>query len=287
MPSPKALLNAAKIRASKELGQNFLSDPSSAELIVRKSSLSPEDVVLEIGAGLGALTIPLSRSVKKVYAVEKDRRLATVLNGELIKNDIYNVEIFHQDILKTDMTALSALDKGKIIVIGNLPYNISSQILIHLVKSREAIERTIIMLQKELAHRIAAPSGGRNYGRLSVIIQYCSQVKTIADIKASQFFPQPKVDSRILEIHFMKTLPFPVANEKTLFQVVAAAFGKRRKTLKNALSKSCLPANPDTIATVLEIAGIDGTRRAETLSVEEFVRLTDAFLTQMPSLTSD
>ncbi len=277
MPSPKALLNAAKIRASKELGQNFLSDPSSAEMIVRRSALSPENVVLEIGAGLGALTIPLSRAVKKVYAVEKDRRLAIILNGELVKRDIRNVEILNQDVLKIDLAALSGSDKGKIIAMGNLPYNISSQILIYLVKNRNAIDKAVIMLQKELAHRVTAPPGGRDYSRLSVIVQYCARLTTLTDIKASQFFPRPQVDSRVLEIRFFDSLPFPAADEKMLFQVVAAAFGKRRKTLKNALSKSQLPVDTDTVTRCLEMAEIDSVRRAETLSVKEFVKLADAF----------
>lgn len=277
MPSPKVLLNAAKIRASKELGQNFLANPSSAEMIVRKSFLSPEDVVLEIGAGLGALTIPLSRTVKKVYAVEKDRRVATVLNGELVKNNIRNVEIINQDVLKIDLAALSGSEKDKIIAMGNLPYNISSQILIELVKNRHLIDRAVIMLQKELAHRITTPPGNKDYSRLSVILQYCAHLKILAGIKASQFFPRPGVASSVLEIHFMEPLPFPAADEKMLFQIVAAAFGKRRKTLKNALSKSRLPVDADTVTRVLETTGIDGVRRAETLSVEEFVKLTDAF----------
>ena len=278
MQSPRILLNAAKIRANKELGQNFLTDPSSAEMIVRRSSLSAEDVVLEIGAGLGALTIPLSRTVKKVYAVEKDRRLAAVLNGELVANDIRNVEIINRDVLKIDLESLPVSGGTKLIAMGNLPYNISSQILIHLIKNRKVVERAVIMLQKELAHRITSPPGGRDYSRLSVIVQYCAKVKTMADIKASQFFPRPKVDSRILDIRFLEPLPFPAVDEKMLFQVLAAAFGKRRKTLKNALSKSQLTFETDMVEKILIRAGIDGVRRAETLSVEEFVRLADAFL---------
>lgn len=273
MLSPKLLLNTSDLRAKKALGQNFLSDVSTAKSIVEKSRLEPDSVVLEIGPGLGALTIPLAKEVSHVYAVEKDKGLLPVLENQLKNSHINNVSILHKNILNLNLQEIYEKSGKKLIVLGNLPYNISSQVLVYLIKYRNFVNRAVLMFQKELAERISALPGGKDYGRLSVMVQYCASIKHLMEIRATVFFPRPKVDSCVIEVQFHDQPLFPASNEKFLFDVIKSAFGKRRKTLKNALTQSQLPLKKEDILKGLEISGIDPLRRAETLSVEEFVHL--------------
>jgi 16S rRNA (adenine1518-N6/adenine1519-N6)-dimethyltransferase len=275
MLSPKQLLKTSDLRAKKALGQNFLADLSTAMMIVEKSRLEPESVVLEIGAGLGALTIPVAKTVRHVYAVEKDSGLVPILENQLNSSHISNVTLLNKNILTLDLQELFEKSGKKFIVMGNLPYNISSQVLIYLIKNRHLVTQAVLMFQKELAERISAPPGGKDYGRLSVMLQYCATVKNLTEIKATVFFPRPKVDSTVIEINFHDQLLFPASDEKFLFDVIKAAFGKRRKTLKNALTQSQLSLKSEEILSSLTISGIDPFRRAETLSVEEFVNLSN------------
>ena len=273
MTTPRTLLAAWNLRPKKYMGQNFLSDPSTAETIVSRAHLSSEDVVLEIGAGLGALTTVLGRVVKKVYAVEKDRQLIELLKTELLANRISNCEVIAKNILEMDLHAISDTTGSKITVIGNLPYGISSQILIKLIQSRSAIERTILMFQKELAQRIAAQPGGRDYGRITAMLRYCADIRILADIKSAVFYPPPKVDSTVIETRFKSTAVYGPHDEAMLFAVIKAAFGNRRKTLKNALAASGLGIDAHSALEALQSAGIDPSRRAETLKPAEFVSL--------------
>lgn len=275
MTSPQVLLNAWDLRARKELGQNFLKDPAVAEQIVALAQVRHQDVVLEIGSGLGVMTIAAARAASKVIAVEKDRRLLPLLRSELLLNGLTQVQVFSQDILTLDLHALASEAGRSLIVLGNLPYNISSQVLIKLIEQRRVVERAVLMFQKELAERLCAGPGCKAYGRLSVLLQYCADLKLMRDIKARQFFPVPKVDSAILRIDFKKHLSRAVSDEALFVRVIQAAFGQRRKTLRNALGGGLLPLNSETAERVLVAAGIDPRRRAETLSVDEYVALTD------------
>jgi len=278
MTSPRILLAAHNVRPKKQLGQNFLSDPATAAMIVSRSGISPEDIVLEIGAGLGALTIPLARVAQKVVAVDKDRQIIDILRTEILANNLSNVVLMDRNILKVDIKALAEDFGRRIVVIGNLPYNISSQILVQLIKSRKAVSRAILMFQKEMAQRITAQPGCKEYGRLTVMLQYCSDIKKVADVKASLFFPKPKVDSEVLEIRFKKALEYTADDETFLFRVIKAAFGNRRKTLKNSLYASELNIDANLAKHVLESSDIDPVRRAETLNTEEFVKLSNNLL---------
>ena len=273
MTSPKTLLKAWNLKPKKRLGQSFLSDPSAAAAITNRAQLSPQDVVLEIGAGLGALTIPLAQAVKKVYAVEKDQQLIDLLKTELLTRQITNCEIIRGDILRTDMHDYTALAGSKITVIGNLPYNISSQILIKMIHARNEFKRAIFMFQKELAQRISAQPGGKKYGRITAMLRYCAEINTLLTIRASAFYPPPKIDSTVIEIKFKPTADYGPHDEVMLFAVIKAAFGKRRKTLKNALAGSGLSINVHMAVEALSSAGIDPSRRAETLEPAEFVAL--------------
>ena len=283
MTSPKTLLKAWDMFPKKQLGQNFLADPGTAQMIVSRGGALPEDVIFEIGAGLGALTIPLSNVAKKVYAVEKDDRLIRLLETELVLHKAENVTLLHQDVLSTDIPAMATREETRLLVFGNLPYNISSQILIKLIESRQHLSRCILMFQKELAERLTAKAGKKAYGRLSVMLQYCSEIRPLATVKAHLFYPKPKIDSEIIEIDFSKPAPYTATDEPFLFSVIKAAFSKRRKTLKNALSASELGMGPEQVSLALTAAGIDPVRRAETLSVEEFVRLGETLASYMSS----
>ena len=275
MTSPKTLLVFHNIRPKKQLGQHFLANQNTAEMIVNRSGMLPEDVVLEIGAGLGALTIPVARKAREVFAVDKDHKIIDILKTEILASNLSNVVIMEKNILKIDIKSVAENVGQKMVVMGNLPYNISSQILVQLIKSREALTKAVFMLQKELAQRITAQPGCKDYGRLTVMLGYCSDIKKIADVKASLFFPKPKVDSEVLEFRFKKTLEYPVNDEAFFFSVIKAAFGNRRKILKNALAASALNIDANTAKNMLQRSGIDPFRRAETLTLEEFVKLSN------------
>jgi 16S rRNA (adenine1518-N6/adenine1519-N6)-dimethyltransferase len=275
MTSPRALLAFHNIRPKKRLGQHFLTDQTTAEMIVNRSGILPEDVVLEIGAGLGALTIPVARIAGEVFAVEKDRKIIDILKTEILASNLSNVVIMEKNILKIDIKSLAENIGQKIVVMGNLPYNISSQILVQLIESRKALSKAVVMLQKELAQRITAQPGCKDYGRLTVMHGYCSDIKKVADVKAPLFFPKPKIDSEVLEIKFKKRLEYSTNDEAFFFRVIKAAFGNRRKILKNALAASALNIDANTAKDVLQRSGIDPVRRAETLTIEEFVKLSN------------
>ena len=275
MTSPRILLAVHNIRPKKQLGQNFIIDPAFTKMIVNRSGISPEDVVLEIGAGLGALTIPLARKAKKVFAVERDRQIIDILKTEILASGLSNTVIIEKNILTVDIEVLAENIGRKIVVMGNLPYNISSQILVQLIKSRKMVSRAILMFQKEMAQRISAQPDCKDYGRLSVMLRYCSNIKKLADARASLFYPKPKVDSEILELRFKSKAVDPARDEAFFFRVIKAAFGNRRKTLKNALAASELDIDANTAMDILERSGIDPVRRAETLNTAEFVKLSN------------
>ncbi|MBC2714411.1 MAG: ribosomal RNA small subunit methyltransferase A [Desulfobacteraceae bacterium] len=283
MTSPRTLLASRALHPKKQFGQNFLVDPSTARMIVDRSNLSPEDIILEIGSGLGALTIPAARQVKCVYAVEKDHEIAEVLQTELANNDINNVIIINKDILTVDINEISEKEKQKLIVLGNLPYNISSQILVALLNAKQSIDRASLMFQREVARRLAAGPGSRDYGRLSVMLQYSADVKKLATVGPHLFLPKPKVASEVVEIRFKKEIEKPVADESLLSAVVKAAFSTRRKTLKNALQNIDLNVDDKSVRKILGNSGIDPARRAESLSVAEFKDLANAFYDFVPA----
>jgi 16S rRNA (adenine1518-N6/adenine1519-N6)-dimethyltransferase len=275
MTSPQTLLKAWNLRARKELGQNFLKETSVAERIVDRAALMPDDVVLEIGAGLGILTVAAARKAGSVIAVEKDRQLVSLLKVELQVHGFTHVQVREGNILSLSLQEWVEPGTRPLVVLGNLPYNISSQVVVKLIQERRLVDRAVLMFQKELAERLCAGPGNKTYGRLSVILQYCAALTPLFDVRAAQFHPRPKVDSAVLGIQFKTRIERPVDDEQLFSRVVQAAFGQRRKTLRNALSAGLLPLDTAEAAAVLEASGIDPRRRAETLSVDEFVTLTN------------
>lgn len=273
MTSPQTLLKAWNLRARKELGQNFLNDDRVAERIVQMARLSTDDVAVEIGAGLGVLTIAAARKAGRVIAVERDGHLVPLLRAELLVHGFSHVRICEENILAVSLMQLVDPGSPALVVIGNLPYNISSQIVVKLIQERSLVDRAVLMFQKELAQRLCAGPGTKAYGRLSVVLQYCAELTPLFDVRATQFHPRPKVDSAVLGIKFKSHIDRPVEDERLFTRVVQAAFGQRRKTLRNALSGGLLPLDAAAATALLERCAIDPRRRAETLSVNEFVTL--------------
>ncbi|VFQ43040.1 16S rRNA (adenine(1518)-N(6)/adenine(1519)-N(6))-dimethyltransferase RsmA [Desulfoluna butyratoxydans] len=290
MTSPRITLAAWDMHAKKKFGQNFLNDPSVPELIAERAGIAPEDLVVEIGPGLGALTVPLAKRAARVCAIEKDSQILPVLRSELLASGTENVEILNEDILNVSLTEIAEAHGGPIIVAGNLPYNISSQILVQMIRERRWVKKALFMFQKELAERITAPEGTRNFGRMAAMLGYCARIRTLVRVDASKFFPRPKVDSEVIEVTFLEDPPHVAKDEALLFAVIKAAFGKRRKNLRNALSNSELPLSPVQAEEVLGAAGIAVNRRAESLTVAEFVELANAlagFLAASPEASGD
>ena len=229
MTHPGELLKSRNLYAGKEMGQNFLSDPGTAQMIVDQAGITGDTLVLEVGPGLGALTLPLARAAGKVVAVEKDRRIIPLLEGELADAGLTNVTIINQNILKTDIREIAG--DSRLVVMGNLPYNISSQILFKLVKTRSVVEKAFLMFQKELAVRLKAEPGGRDYSRLSAVVQYAARISHMANIRPNSFFPRPDVDSTVLRFDFFETPGMNEEREDLLFAVIKAAFSDRKSVV--------------------------------------------------------
>jgi 16S rRNA (adenine1518-N6/adenine1519-N6)-dimethyltransferase len=276
MTSARTLLSAWRLRAKKHFGQNFLDGPDAGRALVSRCGIGDHETVVEIGAGFGALTVALAERARRVIAVERDPALIGALRAEILARGISNVDILAADILKLDLPRMARHLGGRITVAGNLPYNISSQVLVQLVGARASVDRAFLMFQKELAERILSPPGRKSYGRLTVMVNYCADVRKVHELKAAAFFPRPKIDSVVLGIRFREPKPEPATDEAFLFSLIAAAFGQRRKMLRNALGGGRIGVGEEILSAGLSAAGISGERRAETLSVAEYVALGNA-----------
>jgi len=261
-------------RLSKSLGQNFLADRNIIDKIIEGSLIGERDLVIEIGPGIGVLTEAAAARAGKVIAVEIDSRLIPILNETL--SDFDNVEILNQDILKTDLCKLIADNPGfdTVRIIGNLPYYITTPIVMKILEDKVPADSITIMLQKEVADRIRANPGTRDYGALSVAVQYYCTVEIVAHASREVFIPKPNVDSSVIRLDIRKARAAAPRDEAIFFAAVKAAFGQRRKTLLNALSGVCGLAK-DEIGQVLNEAAIEPERRGETLSIAEYARLAD------------
>lgn len=258
-------------RHSKSLGQNFLSDIHIIEDIVDGSDIEPEDLVIEIGPGMGVLTAAAAERAGKVIAVEIDKKLIPILKETLAEYD--NVEVINADIMKTDLTEIVEAnrpeDGGKVRVIGNLPYYITTPIIMKLLEESVPADSITIMMQKEVADRIKAGPGGKDYGALTVAVGFYCTITHVADAPKEVFVPRPKVDSTVIRLDLRKECPVDLIDQKIFFETVKGGFGQRRKTLLNSLTGVRGLPKPE-IADALDAAGIDQKRRAETLSLDEF-----------------
>lgn len=265
----------------KSLGQNFLIDPNILRNIVGHADLTKDSAAIEVGPGIGALTEHLARQAGKVVSFEIDQRLLPVLEDTLSPYD--NVEIIHSDILKANVkevidTQLAGYED--IMVVANLPYYVTTPILMKLLMEGLPLRGMVVMMQKEVANRISAKPGTKAYGSLSIAVQYYMQAEIAMIVPKTVFMPQPNVDSAVLRLIRHDAPPVQVKDEDFFFTVTKAAFAQRRKTLLNNL-QSQLPngkARKEEILVALEEAGIEPTRRGETLSIEEFGKLSDHLL---------
>ncbi len=265
------ILNRFKLRADKKLGQNFLIDENVVRQIVEAAELSEADTVLEVGPGIGTLTQGLAERKAKVVAVELDTRLLPVLATTLEGYD--NVRVVHGDILKVNIMEEVGAPEFK--VCANLPYYITTPIIFALLEKRLPMERLVAMVQKEVAERMAAQPGGKDYGALSVAIQYYTEPEIAFIVPPTSFIPAPAVDSAVIVCKRRSKPPVEVCDEALFFRVVKAAFSLRRKMLSNSLKNMGIKS--EQVAKWLELAGVDGKRRAETLSLEDFAKLTNSF----------
>ena len=265
------ILNRFKLRADKKLGQNFLINENVVRQIVEAAELSEADTVLEVGPGIGTLTQGLAESKAQVVAVELDTRLLPVLATTLEGYD--NVRVVHGDILKVNIMEEVGAPEFK--VCANLPYYITTPIIFALLEKRLPMERLVAMVQKEVAERMAAQPGGKEYGALSVAIQYYTEPKIAFIVPPTSFIPAPAVDSAVIVCKRRAKPPVEVCDEALFFRVVKAAFSLRRKMLSNSLKNMGIKG--EQVAKWLELAGVDGKRRAETLSLEDFAKLTNSF----------
>jgi len=262
-----------RYRPKKRLGQHFLKDTGIIHEIITRAELDASDRVLEIGAGLGALTLPLSGAVHQVLAVEKDSHLTGILKNKLSRLGIGNVTLINDDILKLDFGRTLPIAEKKATIFGNLPYNISSPCLEKIIQNRNLVNRAIIMLQLELAERLIASPGSKEYGAMTLFIQYQAHLSPIFEVPKEAFYPKPKVGSMVLALDLERPHPRRAEDEACFEMVVKGAFSHRRKTLLNSLRGSLSSYTGEEIQEALEICGIDPSRRAETLSIDEFIIL--------------
>lgn len=259
------------IKMSKKLGQNFLIKRGIVDEIVRAAELTPGEPVLEVGPGIGTLTQGLAQSGADVTAIELDRRLLEVLDTTLASYD--NVRIVHGDVLKLDVPTIMNHKPFK--VVANLPYYITTPIIMSLLESKLPIERLVVMVQKEVALRMVAKPGTKDYGALSVAVQYYTEPDIVLDVPPKSFLPAPAVTSSVIRCVLRDKPPVDVIDEKLFFRVVKAGFAQRRKTFSNTMKTTGL--SKDRIEELLAKANIDGQRRGETFTLQEFADVANAW----------
>lgn len=258
-------------RAKKRFGQNFLQDSLLISRIIQSLNITTDDTVIEIGPGLGALTFPLLQAIDQLTVVEIDRDLIQTLKQKASKQPDKHLTIIESDVLKVDFSPLGK----QLTVIGNLPYNISTPVLFHLLQYKQQIKQMCFMLQQEVVDRMAASPGSKTYGRLSVILQYHFKIVPLLKVPPDAFIPQPKVMSKVVRLTPHQDSPYEPVDPATFEKVVRMAFAHRRKTLKKNLGALIA-------AEKLEALGIDPTIRPETLTVSQYVTISLAISNKQP-----
>lgn len=275
----KSVIERHGFSFSKSLGQNFLIDFNVLNTIVEKSGVNEDTAVLEIGPGAGVLTRELAMRSKKTVAVEIDKALVPVLEDTL--SDLGNVKVINEDILKVDLDELfkKEFDGMNVLVVANLPYYITTPVIMKLLEFDRRIDSITVMVQKEVASRMAAQPGGKDYGALSVAVQFYSKPEIVIKAEPSCFMPQPKVSSTVIKMDIFKEEKYAVKDKTHFFKVVKSAFGQRRKTLVNALSNSpYFSVKKEDVIASLSKMGLDEKVRGEKLSIEQFAELSDILI---------
>ena len=275
MTSPRDIITHYAIKPRKNLGQSFLMEENVIRNIAATANVTGDDIVVEIGAGIGVLTEYLAQNAARIIAVELDDKLVEVLKDRL--SGYHNIQIYHGNILRFDFRTIARAGRQKIKVIGNIPYNISSPVLFYLLSFRGVIDSFVLMMQKEVIDRLVASPGGKSYGVPSVILQMFATVEKVFDVPASCFYPRPKVESSVMKGFFPSISLIKLIDEDFFVRLVRDAFAQRRKMLINNLKQSkLLEGAPESLLKeALILAGIDCGRRGETLSIEEFGHLSN------------
>ena len=275
----KAIIDSYSFSFQKKFGQNFLVDSNVLENIIEKAGITEDDLVLEIGPGIGTMTQYLCESAREVVAIEIDETLIPILNYTL--EDYDNVEIINDDALKTDIEKIvKKKNSGKPIkVVANLPYYITTPIIMGLLEGKAPIESITIMVQKEVAERMQTGPGSKDYGALSLAVQYYADANILMTVPASCFMPRPKVDSSVIKLDIYDKSPVNVCDEEMMFKIIRASFNQRRKTLVNGLKNaSNLPFTKEEIEESIEKLGEDVRVRGEKLTLEQFAKLTNILM---------
>ena len=270
------LVKKYNFKFSKSLGQNFLIDDSVPRDIVSGAEVCKDDLVIEIGPGVGTLTAQLLNTAKRVVAIELDNDLIPILSQEL--GDNQNFTLIHNDALKVDFNEIIG-DEQSVKLVANLPYYVTTPIIVKLLKEKYNFKSLTIMIQKEVAERMAAEPGNKDYGALSLLVQYYCDTEIVRKVPPACFIPRPKVDSIVIRLERLEEPSVKVKNEKLFFEIVRHAFNMRRKTLWNATKNVGLPK--EKLEEAFSEANVDPKRRGETLSIEEFAALADAIYSRM------
>ena len=270
----KEVVNKHNFKFSKSLGQNFLIDDNVIDRILEGARLSETDRIIEVGPGIGTLTREMGKVAENVVAIEIDKTLIPILKETLA--DLDNVEVVNEDILKVDVQGLinEKLNGGPVKLVANLPYYITTPIVMKFLEEDIPVTDIVVMVQKEVADRMNAKPSTKDYGALSVAVQYYCDTEIVAKAPRHMFVPQPNVDSIVIGLHVRDEKKYVVDNEDIFFKTVKASFGQRRKTLLNSLSGLGF-LSKDEIREALQAANIDEKRRGETLSIDEFANLSN------------
>ncbi|MBU0881316.1 MAG: ribosomal RNA small subunit methyltransferase A [Candidatus Omnitrophica bacterium] len=270
----KEIFRKYDFRPLKRLGENYLIDPNIKDKIIAEASLSPQDIVLEIGPGLGALTTDIARSGAGVFAVEKDKKAFSILD-RMIAEEFPNLKLIQGDILEFDLQSIGVSKKIK--VIGNLPYYITTPIIEYLIRNRGRISYAVIMVQKEFANRLLAGPGTEDYGSLSCFVAYYSKITHIHAVSRTSFYPEPDVDSSLIRLDLLDVPSVVVKDEGLLFKVIRGSFNQRRKSIINSLSRENVLNMPkEALSGLLTGLKIDPRIRPEMLGLSEFAKIADS-----------
>lgn len=274
----KFIMKKYGISANKSLGQNFLIDDEVISKIVESANISNEDLVIEIGPGLGTLTNELLKKAKKVIAIELDERMIEILEDRF---SLYNkIEIINNDVLKVNLNELIKKEKQEIGVkevkiVANLPYYITTPIIMKLLEEKSDIETITVMIQKEVADRLCETPGGKQSGAITYTIYYYAEAEKVQKVPNTSFIPAPEVDSEVIKLKIRKEPPIQVKDEERLFKIIKYAFMQRRKTLINALSQCDIFKSKEEIKNILDSLGISEKIRGEALTIQEFANISN------------
>lgn len=278
----KEVVQKHNFKFSKSLGQNFLIDSNIIDKILDGARVTEGDNIIEVGPGIGTLTREMGKVAEKVVAIEIDKNLIPILKDTL--SDLENIEVINQDILKVDIQELikDKLNGGPVKLVANLPYYITTPIVMKFLEEDIPVTDIVVMVQKEVADRMNSVPSTKDYGALSIAVQYYCETEIVAKAPRHMFIPQPNVDSTVIGLHVRAEKKYDVHNEEIFFKTVKASFGQRRKTLLNSLGGLGF-LNKDEIREILKEANIDEKRRGETLSIEEFAVLSNIVNTKVSS----